>query len=68
MKPFVAPIACLHLSTSGKWTMFCQSCRVCTGIFCYLELLLLLLLLLVTLNSKQSVSFVVFHVHCNFAC
>ena len=36
---------------------------VCIGIFCYLKLSLLL----VTLNSKQSVSFNVFHVHYNFA-
>ena len=36
---------------------------VCIGIFCYLKLSLSL----VTLNSKQSVSFNVFHVHCNFS-
>lgn len=50
---------------SGNGPCVCRkrASRVCTDIFCNLKLLLLL----VTLNSKHSVSFIVFYAHCNFA-
>ena len=58
--------AYIFMLTSGKSTMCFveeKTSRVYADIFCWRKKLLMLN----TLNSKQSVSFIVFHVNCDFA-